>query len=382
MPLIQAHSRPDLLVAHPRRVRSLRGWLLAVVLLVVLLPLALLAAESPVRLTLNENPFGPSPLVVPALQADLVNLHRYTGDEAAALTALLAAKEGVAPEQIVLGDLLEGLGQVFSIRGGPGGEFIYSVPGYPALVDAAARVGGKVVAVPLDAGLENDLPAIAAKVNAATRVVFLVNPHNPSGTASDAAKFHEFLRNVSRQALVVVDEAYLEFSDDYAGRTAVALTRAGENVLVYRTFAKAYGLAALSLGYAVAPRPVADFLRQQGLGATRELNRLAVTAAAASVKDADYLGRIHDAVAAERTKWQAELDRLGLKHTNSQANFVYFETARPHAEVTAALKNAGVLVGRAFPPYDAWIRITIGLPEENRRAQAALRVALGKAVAP
>jgi histidinol-phosphate aminotransferase len=256
------------------------------------------------------------------------------------------------------------------------------VPGYPALVDAAARVGGKVVAVPLDAGLENDLPAIAAKVNAATRVVFLVNPHNPSGTANDAAKFHEFLRTVSRQALVVVDEAYLEFGDDYTGRTAVAHTRAGENVLVYRTFAKAYGLAALSLGYAVAPRPVANFLRQQGLGATRELNRLAVTAATGSVKDADYLGRIHDAVIAGRVKWHAELDRLGLKHTNSQANFVYFETSRAHAEVAEALKNAGVLVGRAFPPYDRWIRITIGLPEENRRAQAALRAALGKAAAP
>ena len=382
MPVIQARFRPDLTAVNPHRVRSIRRWLLAAAILAVVLPLALLAAEPPVRLTLNENPFGPSPLVVPALQADLVNLHRYTSDEAAVLTALLAAKEGVTPEQIVLGDLLEGLGQVFSIRGGPGGEFIYSVPGYPALVDAAARVGGKVVAVPLDAHLENDLPALAASVNAATRVVFLVNPHNPSGTASDTAKFHEFLRAVSRQALVVVDEAYLEFGDDYAGRTAVAHTRAGENVLVYRTFAKAYGLASLSLGYAVAPRPVADFLRAQGLGATRELNRLAVTAATASLKDADYLGRIHDAVAAERAKWHAELDRLGLKHAESQANFVYFETSRPHAEVAAALKSAGVLIGRAFPPYDCWVRITIGLPEENRRAQAALRAALGKADAP
>lgn len=379
MPLIQARLHPDLPAASAPKARVVRSWLLVAVVIAVLLPLALLAAEPPVRLTLNENPFGPSPLVVPALQADLVNLHRYTGDEAAALTALLAAKEGVAPEQIVLGDLLEGLGQVFSIRGGPGGEFIYSVPGYPALVDAAARVGGTVIAVPLDANLENDLPALADKVSSRTRVVFLVNPHNPSGTSSDREKFHEFLTTVSRSTLVVVDEAYLEFGDDYAGRTAVAHTRAGENVLVYRTFAKAYGLASLSLGYAVAPRPVADFLRAQGLGATRELNRLAVTAATASLKDADYLGRVHDAVAAERTKWHAELDRLGLKHTNSQANFVYFETSRPHAKVVAALQNAGVLVGRAFPPYDRWVRITIGLPEENRRAQAALRAALGQA---
>lgn len=382
MPIIQARLHPDLPVAQSSRARFTRGWWFVVLVLAVLLPLALLAAEPPVRLTLNENPYGPSPLVVPAVQADLVNLHRYTGDEAVALIALLAAKEGVAPEQIVLGDLLEALGQVFSIRGGPGGEFVYSVPGYPALVDAAARVGGVVVPVPLDENLENDLPAIAAKVNARTRVVFLVNPHNPSGTASDAARFHRFLAATSRQALVVVDEAYLEFSDDYAGRTAVAHTRAGENVLVYRTFAKAYGLAALSLGYAVAPRPVADFLRQQGLGAVREINRLAITAAAASVRDAGYLARVHDAVAAERAKWHAELDRLGLKHTKSEANFVYFDAGRPHADVASALKDAGVLVGRAFPPYDRWIRITIGLPEENLRAQAALRQALGRVALP
>ncbi len=328
------------------------------------------------RLTLNENPFGPSPLVVPALQAGLTDLHRYTGDEAAALTAQLAAKEGVAPEQIVLGDLLEALGLHLSLRGGPGGEFIYSVPGYPALVDAAARVGGVVVSVPLDARLENDLPALAAKVTPRTRAVFLVNPHNPSGTVSNAAKFHEFLHTASQHALVVVDEAYLEFSDDFAGRSAVSHTRAGENVLVYRTFAKAYGLAALSLGYAVAPRPVADFLRQQGLGGARELNRLSVTAAAASLRDASYLGQIHDAVAAERAKWHAVLDQLGLKHTDSQANFVYFDAGPLRAEVIARLKDAGVLVGRAFPPYDGWIRITIGLPGENARAQAAVRQAL------
>lgn len=351
-------------------------------LLVGTLSLALRAVEPPVRLTLNENPFGPSPRVVPALQSALTGLHRYTGEEAVELAALLAAKEGVAPEQIVLGDLLEGLGTQFGIRGGPGGEFIYSVPGYPALVDAAAKVGGVVVPVPLDAQLENDLPALAAKVNANTRVVFLVNPHNPSGTASEPRKFHDFVRTVSRRALVVVDEAYLEFSDDYAGRTAVAHTRAGENVLVYRTFAKAYGLAALSLGYAVAPRPVADFLRQQGLGATRELNRLAVTAAIASLRDEGYLARVHAAVAAERTTWNRVLDELGLKHTPSQANFVYFDAGRPHAEVVARLKEAGVLVGRVFPPYDRWVRITIGLPAENARAQQALRRALPRSPTP
>lgn len=331
------------------------------------------ADTDSVRLTLNENPFGPSPLVSPALQNDLKQLHRYVGDEAIAFTAQLAEKEGVAPEQIILGDVLEALGFYLSLQGGPGGEFIYSVPGYPALVNAAAQVGGVVVAVPLNGKLENDLGAIMAKVSARTRAVFLVNPHNPSGTVNSAADFAAFVHAVAPHALVIVDEAYLEYSDDYAGRTAVTFTRAGENVMVFRTFSKVYGLASLPLGYAVAPKPVADILRKQGLGDPHSLNRLALSAAAASLRDAGYVARIRDAVARERARWNAVLDELKLPHTDAQANFVYFDASRPHAEVVSALSAAGVKIGRAFPPYDHWVRITIGLPEENARAQAALR---------
>lgn len=329
-------------------------------------------ASEPVRLSLNENPFGPSPLAVAAIRADLDQLARYTGDEADTLTALIAAREGVSPEQIVLGEILVPLGLQFGLQGGPGGEFVYSVPGYPALVDAAASVGGVVVGVPLDARLENDLPAIAASVTPRTRAVFLVNPHNPSGTVSDTQAFKAFLRDISRQALVVVDEAYLEFSDDYDARTAVSLTREGENVLVFRTFAKAYGLAGLQIGYAVAPRAVAGLLRSQGLGSPRSLDRLAVAAATASLRDTGYLGRVHAAVTAEREQWNDFFRRHRIEHTASQGNFVYFDARRPAAEVAAALLAKGVIVGREFPPYDTWVRISIGLPEDNARARAAV----------
>jgi len=331
------------------------------------------AASEPVRLSLNENPFGPSPLAIEAVKADLEKLARYTDTEAAdELIALVAAREGVAPEQIVLGEVLVPLGLHLGSQGGPGGEFVYSVPGYPALVDAAASVGGIVVGVPLDASLANDLPAIAASVNPRTRAVFLVNPHNPSGTVSDAEAFKAVLREVSRRALVVVDEAYLEFSDDYAGRTAVSLTREGENVLVFRTFAKAYGLAGLQIGYAVAPRAVADLLRSKGVGAPRSLDRLAVAAATASLRDTGYLGRIATQVAHERGKWNDFFRAQRIEHTSSQGNFVYFDARRPAAEVAAALLERGVEVGRVFAPYDTWVRISIGLPEENDKARAAL----------
>lgn len=362
---------PSLLATRPVRVLAL-GLLGAIAFSLLL---AAQAGRAPrIRLTLNENAFGPSPLVAPALREGLQNLHRYTTEEeSGALVRLLAEKEGVSPQQIVLGELLEPLGLHLALRDGPGGEFIYSVPGYPALADAAARVGGVAVPVPLDARLENDLPAIAARVTDRTRAVFLVNPHNPSGTVSDAAAFHDFLRTVSRRTLVIVDEAYLEFSDDHAGRTAVAHTRAGENVLVYRTFAKAYGLAALPLGYAVAPRDVADFLRKQGLGHPRDQNRLALTAAVASLRDPGYLDRVRQAVTQERDRWHRVLGELGLRHTQSQGNFVYFDAGRPHAEVAAALQDAGILIGRAFPPHDTWVRITVGRPQENAPAHLALR---------
>lgn len=333
-------------------------------------------ASEPARLSLNENPFGPSRLAIEAIQADLGLLSRYTDTEAERLTALIAEREQVPPEQIVLGELLVPLGLYLGLQGGPGGEFVYSVPGYPALVDAAASVGGAVVGIPLDSGMANDLPAIAASVNARTRAVFLVNPHNPSGTVSDTRAFKTLLRQISRQTLVVVDEAYLEFSDDFAGRTAVDLTREGENVLVFRTFAKAYGLAGFQIGYAVAPRTLADLLRSKGLGSPRSLDRLAVAAAAASLLDTGYLDRIHAAVALERDKWNEFFRAHRIEHTPSQGNFVYFDARRPSAEVAAVLRERGVVVGRAFRPYDTWVRISIGLPEENARARTALLDAL------
>jgi histidinol-phosphate aminotransferase len=174
--------------------------------------------HDPIRLSLNENPFGPSPLALHAIRAQLTDLSSYAGDEVAELTKTIAAREGIAPEQIVLGEILDVLGLYLSARGGPGGEFIYSEPGYTALVNAVAPTGGVVVGVPLNKQLENDLPAIAGAVNARTRAIYLINPHNPSGTVSEASQFIDFVRELSKRALVIVDEAYLEFTPDFEKR--------------------------------------------------------------------------------------------------------------------------------------------------------------------
>lgn len=328
---------------------------------------------GPVQLSLNENPYGPSAAVAPAIRKEVANIARYTGTEGDNLIAAIALHEGVDKDQIVTGELLELLGVYLGLKGGQGGEFIYSVPGYPALVDAAARVGGVVVSVPLNGNKENDLSAIEAKVSSKTQAIFLVNPHNPSGTVTENEAFHVFLHRVSQKALVIVDEAYLEFADNFADRTAVNNIKTGDNVIVFRTFAKAYGLAGLSLGYAVAPKPLADYLKKQGLGGLHDLNRLSIAAASASLADKNYIKTIHDKVQAERIKWIALLDKLNLQHTTSQANFVYFDIKKPYDEVAAKFKSKGIIIGRSFAPYTTWIRVTIGLPSENTRAHEVVK---------
>jgi histidinol-phosphate aminotransferase len=339
--------------------------------------LAKAPAAGLTRLSLNENPFGPSPRAVEAIQNALTEIARYAGDDAHSLEQQIADREGVSPDQIILGEILDSLGLQLALDGGAGGEFIYSEPGYTALVDAVAPGGGVVVGIPLNAHLENDLPAIAARVTARTRSIYIVNPHNPTGTVSEAVSFKAFLREMAERTTVIVDEAYLEFEPDFAQKTAVELTRSGANVVVFRTFGKVYGLAGMPMGYAVAPKGVAGSLKRSGLGAAHSLNRLALTAAAASLRDPGYVEAIRLKVVEERQKWHTLLDTIGRRRSNSRGNFVFFETGQSHEVVAAQLLWEGIEIARAFPPFDRWVRISIGLPAENVRARDAIEKLLG-----
>lgn len=322
------------------------------------------------QLSLNENPYPPAKGVREAISAEIDHMARYPGNDANELIAAIADREGVDPGQIITGEILSQLGIYLGLKGG---EFIYSVPGYPVFTDAAASVGGKVIEVPLNDKKENDLAAISRRITPQTSAIFLVNPHNPSGTVSDKKAFHDFLHTASARAVVLVDEAYLEYTDDFAGRTAVNNIREGDNVIVFRTFAKAYGLAGLSIGYCVVTPDMAKFLKGKGLGNVHDLNRLSVVAAKAAVRDKAYIAGLNRVVAAERTKWVALLDSLHLEHTESQANFVYFNTGKSYEEVAGAFKAKGIQIGRMFAPYKTWVRVTIGLPEENEKAREVVR---------
>ncbi|MCU1259211.1 MAG: hypothetical protein JWO80_2096 [Bryobacterales bacterium] len=331
----------------------------------------------PIRLSLNENPYGPSPDVVEALQRESSSLSRYADSAAAQrLTEQIAMYERVPVDQVVLGEILGLIGLYLGSQGGPGGEFIYSTPGYLALIEAAARVGGVGVPVPLNEQYQNDLAALRKKVNERTRAIYLVNPHNPAGTVNENEEFKQFLRECSRHTVAIVDEAYLEYTADFVSRSAVSLVREGANVMVFRTFDKIHALAGLPIGYGLAPPALVNALRKQGAGDAESLGRLNIAAASAALRDTAQVERTRKAVAHEREIWLSVLQDLKLEHTATQANFVFFDAGVPQKKLAAAMLRQRIDIGRAHPPYDNWARITIGLPEDNLRAQAALRDAL------
>ena len=330
-------------------------------------------ATDLLRLDLNESSYGPSPKVGPAVQRALVEAPRYvSAAQLQALQVQIATLEGVAPEQVIVGEVLEALGQHLALSEGAGG-FIYSVPGYGALVDAARPFGGRAVEVPLNARLENDLPALLAAIAPDTRALFVVNPHNPSGTLSPGADFDRFVSAAQARTLVIVDEAYLDYREDAAALSAVRLLRQGQNVVVFRTLGKIHALAGLQVGYALAPTGLAGALRQRGVGGAHAQNQLSLAAAAAALADTAHVAQVRRSVALERQRWQQVLTGLGLRSTEAAGNFVFVDTGRPHAAVAAGLLQQGVRIARVFAPYDTWVRITIGTPAENRRAQQALR---------
>ncbi len=172
---------------------------------------------------------------------------------------------------------------------------------------------------------------------------------------------------------MIVDEAYLEFADDFQRRTLAGLVNAGENVIVFRTFAKIYGLAGMDIGYGLLPSKIAQVLKNQGFNNPHLFNRLAVAAATASLADTPYVAAVATSVARERQIWLEMLQGLKVRVTASTGNFVFFETGMPHADFAASLLADGIDIGRAFPPYDHWARISIGLPDENARARSAVK---------
>ncbi|UJB21075.1 MULTISPECIES: histidinol-phosphate transaminase [Lysobacter] len=325
----------------------------------------------------NENPYGPSPAARQAILDSLHALHRYPDPLGADLKRAIAARHGVDVKQIQLGngshELLMQLGQVFA---GPGDEIVFSRYGFAVFALSAQAAGAQmriVEALPRDAAMPNghDLDAIAAAVGPATRLVYIANPNNPTGTWFGRDALIAFLDRVPGEVIVVMDEAYAEMADapDYA--SALSLLDRYPNLAITRTFSKAYGLAGLRVGYLLAQPgliAVMDRLRE-----SFNVNGLGLAACEAALGDVDHLQWACARNAEQRSALSEALGRRGLRVFPSQTNFVLVEFGARTPQIEAALVERGVIL-RPMGGYGLadCIRISVGSPDENRRLLAAL----------
>jgi histidinol-phosphate aminotransferase len=323
-----------------------------------------------IKLASNENPRGASPKVQAAIAAALGDLARYPDGNGYALKAALASRLRVAPEQIVLGngsnDVLELVTQAF-LR--PGDDALYSQYAfivYPLATQARGARGIEVAAK--DHG--HDLDAMLAAITGSTRVVFIANPNNPTGTWLAGDVVERFISAVPRDVIVVLDEAYDEFLDPSERAHSTAWISRYPNLVVSHTFSKAHGLAALRVGYGVMDAAIADLLNR--VRQPFNVNSLAQTAALAALEDTQYVEDSRVLNREGRRQLEAGLQALRLRYLPSRGNFVLFEAGDAMAVYQALLRQGVIVRPVANYGLPAWLRVTVGTAQENERVLASL----------
>ena len=330
--------------------------------------------SSSIKLASNENPLGPSPRAVAAMQEALSGVHRYPDGGCYYLKRGLARKLGVSAESLVIGngsnEIIELAVRTFLREGEEAVMADQAFVIYRMLVQSQ---GGRSICVPLHQ-YTHDLVAMAAAVTPATRMVFLANPNNPTGTIVVREQWEEFLGALPPDVIVVMDEAYAEFVDDPKYPDAVSDLGGRQPMLVLRTFSKIYGLAGLRIGYAVAQPEIVDLINR--LRAPFNVNSLAQAAALAALSDDEHVARTRRVNREGMSFLRDAFVRAGLEFVPSWANFLLVRVGDA-ARVYEALLRQGVIV-RPVPVYGfpQHLRISVGLPEENERLVKALESVL------
>lgn len=332
-----------------------------------------LEPDDIVKLASNENPLGPSPLAMEAAREALEEMCRYPDGNAFNLKQALSRYLQVAASQLTLGngsnDVLEVIARCFA---GPGDEVIYAQHAFAVYPLVTLAIGASGVEVPAkDWG--HDLPAMADAITDQTRLVFVANPNNPTGTVAGETAIRAFLDKVPERVLVVLDEAYCEYlagtDDDVDG---ISLLRDYPNLIVTRTFSKAWGLAALRVGYAVSSPAIADILNR--VRQPFNVDTVAQAAATAVLDDLEYLERSREVNRKGLEQLTAGFADLGLDWIPSAGNFVAVDVGDDAQEVFQGLLEQGVIVrpvaGYGMPRH---LRVSVGLPEENLRFLEALK---------
>jgi histidinol-phosphate aminotransferase len=321
------------------------------------------------KISSNENPYPPLPSVLKVVQDAALQMNRYPDMAVTELTRAIAHRLGVPPEHIATGTGSVGvLGQLVTATCDPGDEVIYAWRSFEAYPIVVALAGATAVQVPLDADARHDLAAMAAAVTPRTRLILVCSPNNPTGTVVHRDELDRFLDQVPADVLVVIDEAYLEFVTDEQAPDTLATYAARANVAILRTFSKAYGLAGLRVGYAVAHEPVAQALRKTAL--PFGVSTIAQQAAIASLEAFEELQARVDALVGERLRVVAGLRHQGWHLPETQANFVWLPLGSDTGAFAAAAGRGGLVVR---PFAGEGVRCTIAETEANDRLLGVAR---------
>ncbi|MCP3772437.1 histidinol-phosphate transaminase [Paenibacillus sp. MZ04-78.2] len=334
-----------------------------------------------IKLASNENPFGCSPKAKEAIAAMLDQVSIYPDGGAVELTNAVAGKLGVQPNQIIFGlgsdEVILMIARAFLT---PEDETITAYPTFPQYRHNAEVEGAKVIEVPVDANGKHDLQAMLGKVNSRTKIVWICNPNNPTGTMLSEAEITSFLEAVPKNVMVVLDEAYAEYNVSGQYPDSIKLLEKYNNVVVLRTFSKIYGLASLRIGYGVGHPDVVRSINQ-----VREpfnTTSFAQKAALAAVNDDAFIESCREANANGIRKLTAKFAELGLPYFDAHGNFIMVDVKRDGGAVFQGLLRKGIIV-RHDPSwgYPTMIRVTVGSEEQNNKFLGALEQVLSEVAA-
>jgi histidinol-phosphate aminotransferase len=324
-----------------------------------------------VRLSANENPYGPSPKAFQAMNDVFGFACRYPDEHNNVLIDKLARVNSVNRDQILLGDgsaeILKLCAEAFT--GKQQGKLVAADPTFEAILEQASVNGAEVVKVPLNSSFSHDLPKMLAAARGG--LIYVCNPNNPTASITPKTELRDFIAKTPRETMILVDEAYFHYADSSDYESVIPLVKDHANVVVARTFSKIYGMAGLRCGYCVAQTGTIKRMRPHQMWDS--VNIMALAAASASLDDPEQVPkgqRLNGEVKAFTT---SELDKIGYKSIPSQANFIMFDCKRPVVPLIQELKRRNVQVGRLFPALPNYMRLTIGKKSEMESFVSAFR---------
>ncbi|WP_138492949.1 histidinol-phosphate transaminase [Paenibacillus pinistramenti] len=333
-----------------------------------------LGLQDVIKLASNENPFGSSPKVLDAIQKELANISLYPDGSAAELTQALAAHFGLNKDQFIFGcgsdEVICLIARAFLL---PGDENIMADQTFSVYKSNADIEGAVSIEVPLVNGV-HDLDAMLAAITDRTKVIWVCNPNNPTGTLVSSEELNAFLAKVPDRILVVLDEAYAEYVTDGTYPDSLSLLKQYKNVVVLRTFSKIYGLASLRIGYGMGDAAVIKLINQ-----VREpfnTSRIAQAAALAALGDQTFVEDCRRSNSEGIAYLNQEFDRLGLEYFPAHGNFIMVDVRSSAKEMFQSMLKLGIIIRSGFEKYPNHIRVTVGSSEQNQKFIAALEQVL------